>query len=174
MELEHHQLDLRYEALRVRRPDRERQLLASLAEHGQQVSIVVVAGDRAGRYVIVDGFKRVRSLSRLGQDAVAATVWDMTEVDALLLSRALRSTDAESALEQGWLLARLASSFGMAQEELARRFDRSPSWVSRRLALVSELPLAVQEEVRRGRIGAHAAMKHLVDRPGSCCAHAGI
>jgi len=162
MDLEHHQLDLRYEALRVSRPDRERRLLASLAEHDQQVPIVVVAGDRAGRFVVVDGFKRVRALSRLGRDAVTATVWDMAEVEALLLIRTLRSADAECALEQGWLLARLSSSFGMTQEELARRFDRSGSWVSRRLALVCELPAAVQEEVRRGRIGAHAAMKHLV------------
>ena len=37
MELEHHQLDLRYESLRCRAPAREKHLLASLAEHGQQV-----------------------------------------------------------------------------------------------------------------------------------------
>jgi len=35
MELEHHQLDLRYEALRCRAPEREKRLLVSLAEHGQ-------------------------------------------------------------------------------------------------------------------------------------------
>ena len=43
MDLEFHQLDLRFEHLRVRRPDRERRLLASLAASGQQVPIVVVA-----------------------------------------------------------------------------------------------------------------------------------
>ena len=42
-DLEFHQLDLRYEGLRVRRPERERRLLASLAERGQQVPIVVIA-----------------------------------------------------------------------------------------------------------------------------------
>src|SRR5439155_1407258 len=36
MELEFHQLDLRYERLRVRQPARERRLLASLADPGQQ------------------------------------------------------------------------------------------------------------------------------------------
>ena len=162
MDLEHHQLELRYERLRVRRPDRERRLLSSLAEHGQQVPIVVVAGSPTGRYVVIDGHKRVRAARRLGQDTVRATLWPMDEAEALLLSRSLRSAEAESALEQGWLLAELQSSFGFGQEELAQRFDRSQSWVSRRLALVSELPEAVQDEVRRGRIGAHAAMKHLV------------
>jgi ParB family chromosome partitioning protein len=46
--------------------------------------------------------------------------------------------------------------------EVARRFDKTPSWVSRRLALVRELPESIQEQVRNGRLVAHAAMKHLV------------
>jgi hypothetical protein len=40
--------------------------------------------------------------------------------------------------------------------------DRSVSWVSRRLGLVTDLPPAVQEQVRLSAIGAHAAMKYLV------------
>jgi len=47
-------------------------------------------------------------------------------------------------------------------EDLGKRFDRSASWVSRRLGLVSELPREIQEQVRRGEITAHAAMRHLV------------
>jgi hypothetical protein len=42
MDLEFHQLDLRYEELRGRSPARERRLLSSLMEVGQQVPIVVV------------------------------------------------------------------------------------------------------------------------------------
>jgi hypothetical protein len=48
MELELHQLDLRYQDLRRRSPLGERQLLASLAEIGQQMPIVVVANGAAG------------------------------------------------------------------------------------------------------------------------------
>jgi hypothetical protein len=50
MELEFHQLEMQYEHLHLQRPERERRLLASLAEKGQQVPIVVVAlfEDRAG------------------------------------------------------------------------------------------------------------------------------
>ena len=44
MELEFHQLELRYERLKVIRPEPERRLLASLVEVGQQVPIVVVKG----------------------------------------------------------------------------------------------------------------------------------
>ena len=46
-------------------------------------------------------------------------------------------------------------------DELARRFDRSMSWVSRRLALVELLPEAIQQHVREGKISAHVAMKYL-------------
>jgi ParB/RepB/Spo0J family partition protein len=162
MNLEFHQLELRYESLRVCRPQRERHLLASLAERGQQVPIVVVAAEEPNRFLVIDGYKRIRALKRLGQDTVSATVWDMGEVEALVLDRSLRHAEAETALEQGWLLAELHQSFGLSLEELARRFDRSVSWVSRRLALVEQLPESVQHRVRRGEIGAHAAMKYLV------------
>jgi len=163
VDLEFHQLDLRYEGLRVRRPDRERRLLASLAERGQQVPIVVIAlADEPNRFLVIDGYKRIRALQRLGQDTVRAAVWDMDETEALVLDRSLRTAEAETALEQGWLLAELHRSFGLSLDDLARRFDRSVSWVSRRLALVRELPDSVQQQVRCGKIGAHAAMKYLV------------
>lgn len=160
MELELGQIDTRYDALRGRSPTRERRVLASIADVGQQVPVVVVRD--AGRFVLVDGYKRVRALARLGRDLVRVVDWDLTEADALLLERALRSGDADNALEQGWFLHELTSRFGLSCDELARRFDRTTSWVSRRLALVSALPKTVQEHVRTGAIGAHAAMKYLV------------
>ena len=105
MDLEFHQLDERYAHLRLRRPERERRLLGSLAEKGQQVPIVVVPLFEApGRYQLIDGHKRARLLRRLGADTIEATVWDMSESEALLLDRALRTADAETAIEQGWLL----------------------------------------------------------------------
>ena len=42
MELELHQLELRYERLRKRAPVAERALLGALAEHGQRLPIVVI------------------------------------------------------------------------------------------------------------------------------------
>ena len=48
MELEFHQLELRYERLRVQQPARERRLLASLADAGQQMPIVVVTAGVCG------------------------------------------------------------------------------------------------------------------------------
>jgi hypothetical protein len=56
--LEFHQLELRYERLRVRQPARERRLLASLADAGQQMPIVVVTAGSTS--VVVDGHKPMR------------------------------------------------------------------------------------------------------------------
>jgi ParB family chromosome partitioning protein len=162
MQLEFHQLDRPWERLRARHPAGQRRLLASLAEAGQQTPIVVVAAEgQPNRYVVVDGYKRIAALEQLGRDTVEAVVWPLSEAAAVLLDRSLRFSEPESALEVGWLLAELEQRFGYGLEELARRFDRSVNWVSRRLALVEVLPEAVQEQVRQGKIPAPVAMKFL-------------
>lgn len=161
MELELHQVDLRYAGLRRRDSRREKTLVGSLSTSGQQTPVVVVRGE-AGRYVLVDGYKRVRALNRLKVDTVSAVLWELGEAEALTLAQLMRASESDSALEQGWLLKELNERFGLAAAELARRFDKSVSWVSRRLALVKELPESVQDMVRNGELAAHAAMKHLV------------
>ena len=160
MEIELHQIELRYEALRVRNPRRETSLLASLALHGQTSPVVVVP--EGERFVLIDGYKRVRALGTLRHDTTLAIAWSLSESEALLFERLLRAGDADSALEQGWFLREMHLHFGLSQIDLSRRFGRTRSWVSRRIALVSQLPESVQAHVRAGAIGAHAAMKFLV------------
>jgi ParB/RepB/Spo0J family partition protein len=163
MQLEFHQLDRCWEHLRARHPARQRRLLASLADSGQQTPIVVVVAEgQADRYVVIDGYKRITALEQLGRDTVEAVVWPMSEAAAVLLDRSLRLSEHETALEVGWLLAELEQRFGYNLDELARRFDRSVSWVSRRLALVEVLPQAIQQQVREGKILAQVALKFLV------------
>ena len=108
MDLEFHQLDLRYEPLRSRSPAREQRLLSSLAEVGQQTPIVVVSAAQVEKSVVIDGYKRVRLLRKLGQDTVTATAWALEEVDALLLDRKMRTADADSAPRAGVVSARAA------------------------------------------------------------------
>lgn len=159
MELELHQLELRYAHLRKCHPARERQLLGSLAEIGQQLPIVVVG--QADRFIVIDGYKRVRALKRLAYDTVSGTDWGLSEAEALLLERGLRVA-SEDAFDQAWLLKELEERFGFSQGELAQAFGRHKSWVSRRLALLEVLPPSIQDQVRAGTLGAHAAMKYLV------------
>ena len=113
MQLEFHQLDRRWEPLRVRHAARQRRLLASLAEAGQQTPIVVVAAEGSSEhYVVIDGYKRIVALEQLGRDTVEVGVWPMSEAAAVLLDRSLRLSEHETPVEVGWLLA-----------ELERRFD---------------------------------------------------
>jgi ParB-like chromosome segregation protein Spo0J len=117
VDVELHQLTLRYEHLRKRHPIQERALLTSLAEIGQQLPVVVVG--EAERLVLIDGYKRARALKRLGCDVVRTTRWQVEEVDALLLERGLRR-GSEDAVDQAWLLSELQERFGWSLEQLAR------------------------------------------------------
>ena len=160
MDLELHQLELRYAELRIDDPVRRRRLTASLAEVGQQVAVVVVAAG-AERFVLIDGYRRVEALRRLRCDTVAATAWPLDEAEALI-ARHHFAAGGRSALEEAWLLARLHADQGLPLDALARRFCRSKSWVSRRLALLGALPEALRARVRAGAIAPQAAMKYLV------------
>ena len=91
MRLEFHQLERCGEQLRVRRPERQRRLLASLATAGQQTPIIVVAvAERPDRYLVIDGYQRLAALQQLGRDTVEALVWPLSEAEALVLDRSLR------------------------------------------------------------------------------------
>lgn len=161
MQLDLHQLDLRYEGLRILDRGRQGRLTASLSQHGQQVPVVVVAAQE-GRYVLVDGYARVAALGELARDAVDAFVLPVSEAEALMMCHRLETDRQRSALEEGWLLQTLIEEHGLGQCELAARLGRSESWVSRRLSLVRVLPEAAHQAVKEGRVPAQAAMKYLV------------
>lgn len=162
MQLEFHQLDRRWEHGRARRPDQQRRLLASLAANGQQIPIVVVGvAGQPDRYLVIDGYQRIQALEQLGRDTVEAVAWPSSELEAVLLEHAMRMSRRMTALEEGWLLQELERRFGYGVEDLACRLDRSPSWVSRRLAMLELLPEEVQQRVRTGEITAHLAVKFL-------------
>ena len=161
MELEFHQIELRYEKLRIRDSGRQARLTASLVEHGQLSEVLVVQG-AGGRYVLIDGYRRLEALRRLGRDTVRALVLSMGEREALMYLYRMEAGARRSALEDGWLLSELCQGHGIDQEQLAVQMQRSVSWVSRRLALVNVLPEPIQQLVRKGKVCAYAAGKYLV------------
>lgn len=162
VELEISQLERKYEELRIRDRQRLSQLVSRLAERGQEHPVMVVPGAEEGRYVLIDGYLRIAALKRLGRDLCAAVVVELSEVEALLWSQKLDSRRRLSVLEEGWFLREVVEGHGIKSRELARRLQRSTSWVSRRLSLVKELPTSVQKAVRDGRVRPQVAMKVLV------------
>jgi ParB family chromosome partitioning protein len=168
MQVEWHQLDMKYEHLRVQTPGRRSRLATSLLEHGQQAPVLVVAsGD--DQYVLIDGYARVGALKALGRDLVEAVVLDLSEADALVVCFRMETSRRRSALEDAWLLTELAETHGMSQQQIAARLQRSVSWVSRRLSLVRVLPAGAQQAIKAGVVPAHAAMKCLVPLARANC-----
>lgn len=155
-------LDLRYGELRVRRPVVEKRLMASMEEVGQQSPVIVVRAAESGRYVLIEGRKRVQALKRLKADVVKAAVWEMAPTDALVAAYQLQDGTGWNALEEGGLVWELVRQAGLSLAEVGGRLQRSKGWVSGRLGLVESLPEAVLEGVRSGKIGAYTATRHLL------------
>ena len=154
-------LDLRYAGMRACRPRAEKRLLASLGEAGQQSAAVVVRGE-AGQYIVIDGHKRVRALRTLRADALTAVVWEMTGPEALIAIYQMKTGAGWNALEEGWLVWELVRRVGLSLTETCRKLERSKGWLSGRLGLVEQLPEAVQEGVRSGKIGGYVATRYLL------------
>lgn len=159
--LELHQIERTHEALRIRDGVAESRLASSILEEGQSTPVLVVTRDD-GRYVLIDGYRRVRVLTRLGRDIAYSVVLPMSEPAAMVFAHRLASGRRCTALEEAWLLRELRDAHGRTGAELAREFGRTASWVSRRLALLTALPESVQQHVQSGAIGPHAAMTYLV------------
>jgi ParB/RepB/Spo0J family partition protein len=149
-------LDERYGRLRVADRRREAQLMGLLDEQGQQDAIIVV-GEAEGRYVIVDGHKRVRALRRLRRDTVKALVWETSASQALAAAYRVANRHGYNAIEDGWLVYELHRVGGWDLGKTAAELGRSKSWASRRLGLVEGLPECLAEAITAGRGGAPAA-----------------
>lgn len=163
MQLEFHQLELCYGELRIVNRRRQSRLMSSLCEHGQQDPVWVVAKENEeGRFVLIDGYQRVTCLRRLGHDVVFAITMPLSEQDALCSSYNHDKHKTRNVFEDGWLIQALCERHGLSQGQVSVRLCKSESWVSRRLALVRDLPSQVQEKVRRGYVCPHGAMRYLV------------
>jgi ParB/RepB/Spo0J family partition protein len=155
-------LDLRYGKLRAKRPALEKRLMASLEEAGQQSPVIVVAAEEPGRWVLIEGRKRVRALKRLKAEAVKAVVWELAPAEALIAAYQLQDGSGYNALEEGWLVWELVRGGGLTLGEVGQRLKRSKAWVSGRLGLIEGLPESVLEGVLSGKILAYVATRYLL------------
>jgi len=162
VEVELDSLDLRYAKLRARRPALEKRLMASLEEAGQHSPVIVVGAEEPGRWVLIEGRKRVRALRRLKAEAVNAVVWELAPPEALIAAYQLQDGSGWNAVEEGWLVWELVRGAGLSLAEVGRRLERSKAWVSGRLGLVEGLPEQVLEGVLSGKIGAYVATRYLL------------
>ena len=159
IELNLRQLRQSYAELRIIEKKRLAQLSWSLKRHGQQSPVLVVAGEEADRYVLIDGYLRAMALDQLGRETVRALLLPLCERQALVLCHRAEPVWRRTELEQGWLVRLLSERHKAGVNEIARDLGQSSSWVQRRLTLVRQLPESEQALVRQGILSPYAAVR---------------
>ena len=144
-------LDLSLSDLRIMNVSRKEQIEQSMRHQGQLQPIIVRVHE--GGHQVIDGFKRVcaaMDLMRVDMECYLVDV-DEQEAKVLLLSYN-RTNQSMEAWEEAMVLKSMLEGGDLEQRHLARLVDRSPSWVSRRLSLISKLDEEVASEIRMGTI----------------------
>lgn len=145
------QLDVRFESLRLVSPTEMSRLRASVERDGVRQPVVVSTGVETGRFVLLDGFKRVKILAEQGTAEVLAT---LVTLDATASKAAIVTCNAPhrglSDLEEAWIVQSLCRGHRVSQVEVGRLLSRHKSWVCRRLKLAEHLESSVQDDIRLG------------------------
>lgn len=158
-EVDLHRLDLRFADSRLIEPRAVEQLARSIERAGQLIPCIAVIEDGGERLVVVDGYRRIAALRRLGHDTATIESWNCELTQALLAVLARSHGRALAAIEEALLLRELVHSQGLSQHEVAWRSGRDVSWVSRRLQLVCAMPDTLLAAVREGSLSTWAAVR---------------
>ena len=177
-EVELRSLQLQFSTTRVTDERAVQRLLHSIDECGQLIACIAVdaaaSGDQAeaSPLVLIDGYRRVAALRKLGRDTVRVECWSGTMAQALAQVLAGSGSRAFTAIEEALLLRELTDRQCLSQREAARQCGRDVSWVNRRLQLLSEVPEAVLEAVRRAQVSTWGAVRVFVPLARASAEHA--
>jgi len=177
LDLDLHRLDLRFAESRLVEPRAVERIARSIDRCGQIVPCVVVAvaggpGAEGERLVLIDGYRRIAALRRIGRDTASVDRWACDVTDALLGLLARTQNRPFASIEEALLIRELMQGLGLSQHDLARRCGRDVSWVNRRLQLLSGLPDAALTAVRGGKLSSWAASRVVVPLARANAGHA--
>lgn len=146
-------IDDRYSCYRLIYPKAEKLMIESIERYGQLTS-VVVSKAREGRYLMIDGFKRLRASRSLERPSLQATVIQAGEraLKAAIL-HLNRKTHSMTAMEEAVIVRALYREHKLTQLAIAALLGYHKSWVCRRLAIIDRLDAEVLDQVRLGLIG---------------------
>lgn len=167
-----HRLDLRFAATRIANVSAVRQLTESIQECGQLVPCIAAGAPESGALVLVDGYRRVSALQRVGADTALVQCWLCPVGQAItqvLVQSCSRTFDP---IEEALLLRELIDSHGLSQRDAARQCARDVSWVQRRLMLLDALPQELVHAVRGAQVSSWAAARILAPLARANGAHA--
>lgn len=172
-EIEIAHIDLRYAHTRLQKPEIVSSFVVSI-ENSSTITPVITVREGDFSFVLIDGYLRVRALSRCGKDTVLAEIWPCKEWEAILIVL-MRARDRKwQALEQALMIRELTDRHNLSQAEVAHLMGRHQSWVSRRLCLLDTLSEGIVELVQKGYISSWAAARVLAPMARAIPEHAKI
>src|SRR5882672_5935627 len=152
------EIDRRYGVLRLAAPQLLRQLRGSVQREGIRHPVVVSCAVEGQRWVLLDGFKRVRVAEELGLKELWAQVvqLDGAQAKAAIL-HCNQARPGLSEIEEAWIVRSLIREQGLRQVQVGELLGRDKSWVCRRLKLAEALDPTLQDDLRLGLLSATAA-----------------
>ncbi len=156
-----HRLELRFEATRIVDTAAVQRLADSIQEHGQLVACIAADDQDRGALVLIDGYRRLSALKRLGADTALVQCWHCPVGPALAQMLAHSFSRAFDPMEEALMLRELIDSMGLSQREAARQCARDVSWVQRRLVLLGALPQDLVQAVRNSLVSSWAGSRIL-------------
>ena len=150
-EAEIHSISRKYESFRLRDENREKCLLQSILEHGIREPLQCVE-EGEQKYVLLDGFKRLRCSCRLKLYVIPVVSLGSDEVSSILQFIRISVERSLSTLEQARFVDELHKRHGLTVTDIASRLERSKAWVSVRLGIIDEMSEVVRDAVFSGRL----------------------
>jgi ParB/RepB/Spo0J family partition protein len=141
--------DLSLMALRLRNETRALQVERSMKVHGQLQP--VVARVHEGGIQLIDGYKRLAAAEVLVMDTLQCRLLEIDESQAkVMLLSYNRTNQSMEVWEEAMILQSLLEGSDLDQRRLAKIVGHSPSWVSRRLSLISKVDEEICADIRMG------------------------
>ena len=140
IQIDLHRMELCFESTRIVDASAVQRLADSIGECGQMVPCIAAGTPEGGALVLIDGYRRVSALRRVGADTALVQCWHCPVGQALAQLLAHSRSRAFDPIEEALLLREMIDAHGLSQREAARQCARDVSWVQRRLALLGALP----------------------------------
>ncbi len=161
MQVDLHRLELRFEETRIVDASAVQRLVNSMQESGQMVACIAAAQEPEGSLVLIDGYRRVGALRRLGMDTALVQCWHCPVGAALAQMLAHSLSRVFDPMEEALMLRELIDHHGLSLREAAHQCARDVSWVQRRLLLLGALPQDLVQAVRGAHVSSWAAVRIL-------------
>lgn len=146
------QFEERYARLRIVNPKTDKAMVHSLEKYGQ-LTPVVVTRNGPEKYVLLDGFKRLRGGRALSFSHLRSRILELNDRSSKAVIMQLNWVGKSiSSMEEALVVHSLCHEDKLTQVEIATLLGRHKSWVCRRVALIERLCDEAQNSIRLGLI----------------------